>query len=774
MQASFDSNFDTYRDTTFTTKFAPTISAVSVGSITKTTAVATVIIANPDDTTQTVQLQYRIKDPQGNWSSTQTEDTTTGSATINLTGLTAGTTYDVEVSLASGFGDTQTTTFTTKFEPSISAVSIGNVTQTTASAAISIDNADGSTQTVHLQYREKDATPPASWTSAQTVNSTTSAASIPISGLTADKPYEVEAWLASDVTMKVTATFTTLEDPNGTPTPSVSSVGVSNITMTTATATVNIANPGATQNAVKLRYSVDGATNWTNLDKSDTGSTVSLSLTSLAAGTTYEVEAWLANDATKKVTATFTTSPAPSISSIGVGGITKISATATVNIANPGTAQNTVNLRYSVDGEDSWTDHTKTETGSTVSFPLSGLTAGTTYEVEAWLGSDTGNKATATFTTTQAAAETPPPPPPQRNNPPPQRSPVNPTPPVIKSPEVSSVSFADILQTSANATVNIMYAGTSQKTVRLHYRVKDTTDWSTPPKSENTSGSSWTFALTSLTAATTYEVQAWLNSNSPPSGTQTYTFDTLANDPGISDLKFENVGQTSATAMVKIANAGTRMKEVYLKHSMDGTDEWSQLPFPTITYKDDTSIPLTGLQEETTYDVAVALTDDFNDMVMKSFTTLPSDPSLLGVSVGSITQTTAVATVNVANPGNAQTTVHLKYSIKDANSWTKFNKIATTGSENFNLTGLTPGTMYEVQASLSRDFTDASTATFTTLPSDPSLLGVSVGSITQTTAVATVNVANPGNAKTTDSAFEIQHKGREQLDEIQQDRYHWQ
>ena len=241
VQASFDSNFDTYKDTTFTTKFAPMISAVSVGSITKTTAVATVIIANPDGTTQTVQLQYRIKDPQGNWSSTQEEETATGSATINLTGLIAGTTYDVEVSLASGFGDTQTTTFTTKFEPSISAVSIGSVTQTTASAAISIDNADGSTQTVHLQYREKDASPPASWMSVTPETSATSAASIDITSLTADTTYEVEAWLANDTTTKVTATFTTLEDANGNPTPTASSVSVGSITMTTATATVNIA-----------------------------------------------------------------------------------------------------------------------------------------------------------------------------------------------------------------------------------------------------------------------------------------------------------------------------------------------------------------------------------------------------------------------------------------------------------------------------------------------------------------------------------------------------
>ena len=960
VQASFDGNFDTYKDTTFTTKFAPMISAVSVGSITKTTAVATVIIANPDGTTQTVQLQYRIKDPQGNWSSTQEEETATGSATINLTGLIAGTTYDVEVSLASGFGDTQTTTFTTKFEPSISAVSIGSVTQTTASAAISIDNADGSTQTVHLQYREKDATPPASWMSATPETSTTSAASIPISGLTADTTYEVEAWLASDTAMKVTATFTTLEDPNGTPTPSVSSVGVSNITMTTATATVNIANPGAAQNAVKLRYSVNSTTNWTNLDKSDTGSTVSLSLTSLTAGTTYKVEAWLANDATKKVTATFTTSPAPSISSIGVGGITKISATATVNIANPGTAQNTVNLRYSIDGEDSWTDHTKTETGSTVSFPLSGLTAGTTYEVEAWLGSDTGNKATATFTTTQAAAETPqnPSPPPQNNNPPPQRSPPppnNPPPqntpevltpnissvradnitkttaravvdidhhdgteltvelryqlktdvqdwttdvktaevtsrtspatknlesltpgteyvlqasfddtfpddatqeytfrterqpsiqavsvsnvgrnsaratiniadsdgstqtaklqyrttspqgqwstpplegtstdatavidldsltadtdyevqawlaadetdkktatfrtsqaqqqrsPVVQKPRISSVTFINIMQTSAVTNVSIRNAGTAQKTVRLHYRADGTTAWSTPPKSSTTKSSGKTIALTGLMAGTTYEVQVWLNSGTPPPGTQIYEFTTLDEvvlAPAIASLQCENIRQTYATVMVVIANAGTGMKEVFLKHSIQGEDEWTMLPFPTITYDDDTSIPLTGLTEGTTYEVVVALSEDFSGMFIEACTTLVG-PSLSGVSISGITQTSAVATVNIADAGTAQKTVSLRHRRFGETEWyTARAKTTTAESAAFDLTGLSPQTKYEVEAALSSDFTDSATATFTTLSPDPRLSNVIMRDIKQTTATAAIEIADPGD-----------------------------
>ncbi len=357
-------------------------------------------------------------------------------------------------------------------------------------------------------------------------------------------------------------------------------------------------------------------------------------------------------------------------------------------------------------------------------------------------------------TGTPSAAPSPPPPP---NNPPPQRSPVNPTPPVIKSPEVSSVIFADILQTSANATVKIMYAGTSQKTVRLHYRVDGATAWSTPPKSDKTSGSSKTFTLSDLTAGTTYEVQAWLDSSLPPAGTKIYEFDTLdeqaaAPDPIISNLKCENIGQTSATAMVEIANAGTGMNEVFLKHSIQGEDEWTMLPFPTITYDDDTSIPLTGLTEGTTYEVAVALSNDFSGMVIEQCTTLAA-PSLSGVSVGSITQTSAIATVSIADAGTAQKTVLLQYREFGENEWISkdpHDPHDTEGaSTSFNLTSLEPRTTYEVKAYLSNDPDAPKYAVFTTLAPGPSVSSISVGSITQTSAVATVNIAYAGNSQLT-------------------------
>ena len=519
--------------------------------------------------------------------------------------------------------------------------------------------------------------------------------------------------------------------------PKVASVSVTNETQTTADATVKIDNAGTAQNTVNLRYSVDGENSWTDHTETETGSVVEFPLSSLTAGTTYEVEAWLGSDTDNKATATFTTTQAaavtpPSISSVRVRNVTQTSARVVVGLASVNAGQR-VYLQYKLlPAQWPTSSQNTTHTNSIATFNLSSLTAGTGYHIRVSLNSDMSNATTRSLTTL-----------PQQQNPPRQKS------PVVPPPSVSSVTFDNITQTAADATVNIAHPGTAKKTVRLQYRVDGTTAWSTPPKSENTSGSNATFAMTNLTAATTYEVQAWLNTNSPPSGAQIYTFTTLANDPGISNLKMENIRQTSATAMVEIADAGTEMKEIYLKHSIDDTDEWSQLPFPTITYSDSTSINLTGLEEKTTYQVMVDLTDGFDKPKGSTFTTLAA-PSLSGVSISSITQTGAVATATIADAGTAQKTVHLRYREFGETEWNTAQTKTTTGaSAAFNLTGLDPRTTYEVQASLDIEFGTSKYAVFTTLSPDPSVSGVSVGSITQTSATATMTIAYPGIARKT-------------------------
>ena len=165
-------------------------------------------------------------------------------------------------------------------------------------------------------------------------------------------------------------------------------------------------------------------------------------------------------------------------------------------MTNAGTAQNTVNLRYSVDGENSWTDHMKTETGSTVAFPLSSLTAGTTYEVEAWLGSDTDNKVTATFMTIQAAAVTP--------------------------PSISSVRVLNIAQTNARVVVGLANANTGQK-VYMQYKLSSAQWPTTLPQPTTQMNGSATFILSSLTAGTGYHTRVSLNSDMSDATTRSFT-----------------------------------------------------------------------------------------------------------------------------------------------------------------------------------------------------------------------------------------------------------
>ena len=250
------------------------------------------------------------------------------------------------------------------------------------------------------------------------------------------------------------------------------------------------------------------------------------------------------------MTASFTTSPAPSISSISVGSITRTSASATVNIANSGTAQNTVNLRYSVDGEDSWTDHTKTETGSTVSFPLSSLTAGTTYEVEAWLGSDTGQQGNATFTTTLPAA--------------------------VLSPTINSVRVGNILETTATATVNIDNADGSTQTARLQYRTTNPQgNWSSTYENTSTTGTA-TINFGGMTAGTRYQVQAWLASdasdkatasfqtqqaapnNPPPQRSPVNPTPPVTESPEVASVSVTNETQTTAAPPLKLTTQARR------------------------------------------------------------------------------------------------------------------------------------------------------------------------------------------------------------------------
>ena len=514
--------------------------------------------------------------------------------------------------------------------------------------------------------------------------------------------------------------------------PSIQSVSADSITKTTARAVVGIADHDGTELTVKLRYQQkadvqDWITDVGTAEATGTASPVTKNLENLSPGTEYVLQAsfddTFPDDETKEHT--FTTKHLPSISSVSVGNIGQTSARATVNIADSDGSTQTVKLQYrttSPQGQWSTPALETTSDGATASIDLSGLTPDTAYEVQAWLARDETDKKTDTFRTSQAS---------QSN----ARS---------LSPSLSGVTFGNIAQTSADATVNIRNAGASQKTVRLHYRAEGTKKWSTVI-ANTTSASSVTIPLTGLTAETTYEVQVWLDSSSPPSGTWIYSFDTLEEVPSISGLKFEDVGQTTATAKVEIEGGDAEMKRVFLRYRVQGEDVWTLLPFSTITYGNEVSIPLSGLKEQTTYDVAVALSVDFNVMLMKSLTTLPPVPVVSGVSIDDETQTTATANISIADANGDSQTIYLRYrTTTPQGEWSDIQETTSrTDSTEIELSGLTADTEYGVQASLDSSFPDEQTAytSFRTLRY-PSISKLEVKDETQTTATANISIAD--------------------------------
>ena len=424
----------------------------------------------------------------------------------------------------------------------------------------------------------------------------------------------------------------------------------------------------------------------------------------------------------------------PSISSVSVDNITKTTARAVVKIDNHDGTKLTVELRYQVKAKvQDWETDVGTAQAisntSPATKPLESLPKGTKYVLQASFDDTFPDDATEEYTFTTL-------------------------------PSILSVSVDNVGRTSARATINIANSDGSQQIAKLQFREKDANpveEWNTRPveTAEPTTGATALIDLSGLTADTRYDVQAWLASDETDKktavfGTSQAQQQQRSPSPIISNLKFENIGQTSATAMVGIDNAGTDMKDVYLKHSIHGTDEWAMLPTPTPTYGDSTSIDLGGLQEKTTYEVAVALSDDFDGMVMGTFTTLVGR-SLSGVTINDITQTSAVATVSIANSGTTvEKTVYLRHREFGESGWGTAQTMATTGaSAAFDLTGLTPRTMYKVQASFSNNFTGTVTATFTTLAPDPSLSRVTVKDIKQTTATAEISIADPGEGSHT-------------------------
>ena len=192
VEASLNHDFDEIISEAFLTaakRSKP--SSVTGGPITQTTASIIVHIDDPQGSL-TIHLRIRIWGSDA-WNNPETRTTSASTAPFDLTRLTGGTTYEVEVSLESAFppADTVSAIFTTAPATRVSGVDVSSVTAREAIVTVTIAHPEGNTRTVHLRYREL---PEGDWSASQTETDALSVETV-LSGLTPSMGYEVQASL---------------------------------------------------------------------------------------------------------------------------------------------------------------------------------------------------------------------------------------------------------------------------------------------------------------------------------------------------------------------------------------------------------------------------------------------------------------------------------------------------------------------------------------------------------------------------------------------------
>ena len=317
-----------------------------------------------------------------------------------------------------------------------------------------------------------------------------------------------------------------------------------------------------------------------------------------------------------------------------------------------------------------------------------------------------------------------------------------PVPALANGDDWGMVEISEVTKTRAKVTITFV---DDTATGLLHWRYRTSMQegqWLGLDRVSVIGGIS-VFDIAMLSPGTEYELQVSLGKGFPQPDTLSKLFTTLPPDPSVSEVMVENVTHTEGTVVITIANPGTSSKTVYVRYRTDDTQPWSDPPISITTVTGTAMKKLSDLSPGTRYEVEASLGDGFLTTETEStiFTTL--HPRVSSVSLENVTTSRAKVNVTIAEPGPGVYTVHLRYSIVPSTqiSWaTPSPKVVVGDTTTFALTGLSPKSRYEVQASLDTEFaSEVESATFTT-SALPSIGSVNMADVEQTSASAIVSI----------------------------------
>jgi hypothetical protein len=444
----------------------------------------------------------------------------------------------------------------------------------------------------------------------------------------------------------------------------------------------------------------------------------SVTLTGLAAGTTYDFAVVSANAASQSstspnavVTTTALNAVPPYVGYVAAWGINNTGATVTWSTDVPATAQ----LAYGTSSALGQLSPLQTAMTASHGVILTGLNPGTEYYFVAQstgAGGATGYSAAMTFTTTGT-----------QTNPP---------------PAISNVTVNSITDTTAVVTWTTDQATSSQVNYGL------STSYTSSSTPDTTLVTNHSVTLTGLSAGATYDfdvVSADAAGLSATSTNSTFSTTGTAPPPAISNVSSSGVTSGTATIAWTTDEASSSVVNYGVTSSYGSS---ASLPALVTAH----SVVLTGLTPNTTYNFdvvsanAASISSTSANYLFQTAANTAPPPAVSYVAFWGITSsgvTIAWSTDVAANTAVAYGTTSMLGQLSPV-------QIALTNSHGVTLTGLNAGTTYYFvaqSADASGNTGYSTTYSFTTLPGPPTISGVKASPAAGNTAALSWTTSVP-------------------------------
>ena len=561
----------------------PALSLLYADTITAGAAQVTAVVSDLFSRTPTVNLRHRATG-EADWEPTTSRPATNEVVVFPLSGLAPGVRHDVQTSLDPDFpsGETTSTSFTTlQSSPSLSSLTIGNIMQSTAEATVLIASHSGSEQ-VYLRYRQL---PSGRWSRTLPASTDTGTAEFAVTGLAPGARYSVEASQSSSFPATDTRIVVIATPP---PSPTIARLVLYVRSGYDISFDAYFANGGAGVKTVYVRHRVSGAREWDPRVFTETTTSeksIRLQPDGLQSDTPYDFQVSLDDQFPRGATASITSRTAGARmngAQLGTPGTNTIDVTATVRFAS--SEDQPVYTRYRTLPSGRWVsapivtvDNPTNSEEVMVDYTVTGLLAGTDYEIEVDAVPDFSRRHIRTFTT---------------------------QPPTASGVHIHQKSQREVQVKVSTKDIN------DGVTVYTRYR-SGSSQWLHRRPVDARSGHVFQFPLGGLAFDHDYELQASFDSDFPQAETRSTTFKTLWLSLTCESLQAVSVTRESAMARVKVYSRDGDEQTVHLRWRELGESAWTTMA-PQTTIALTGTFELNGLQEDTLYEMEAALDSNFD------------------------------------------------------------------------------------------------------------------------------------------------------------------